>query len=347
MINLAKFRVFGNRPWVSITIALFFACLAGTGLILYMLPYNSFFSGLHTWLGFCFIAIIVLHFINNFRSLFGYLKKKHSFLIIFSAGLLCFTIVVAVYYRLAPVSTVLDFGNKLRKTVTVTEGHFQTILINQDVSGKKLIIEVRVGDRYRDRPFPFLFGRTITSPPQMAFWVEDTAGNYIRTLYVTAKTGYPIIYPVDRIRSDTVSRPEALPYWSHKRSEAYGRKDFSPEVDAVTGATPHGHFNIETDLPGALRKFRVLAEINRSFDFNDYYTKNKYPNDPVYSGDGNPGQPSVIYSTDINLDSDDKVYIMKLIGHGHYSGADGKLYTDMTGIDSALQIIQRMIVEVH
>ncbi len=38
---------------------------------------------------------------------------------------------------------------------------------------------------------------------------------------------------------------------------------------------------------------------------------------------------------------------MKAIGHGHYSGQTGQLYTDMQGIDTALQLVNRVVVEVR
>ena len=87
-------------------------------------------------------------------------------------------------------------------------------------------------------------------------------------------------------------------------------------------------------------------EINRSYDFNAYYTKDKYPEDPVYSGSGSSGQPSVIYAALIDLDDIQKTYLMEVVGHGHYSGADGTLYTDMTGIDTALQLVKRVIIDI-
>ncbi len=38
---------------------------------------------------------------------------------------------------------------------------------------------------------------------------------------------------------------------------------------------------------------------------------------------------------------------MSAVGHGHYSGANGNLYTDMTGIDTAFQLIKRVVVQVN
>jgi len=334
-----------KRLWINITTGLVFLSLAATGILLFLVPYNSLFSGVHVWFGICFLIISAFHIKINFRSLVRYIKNKLTFFVAATAGILFCIIVLSVNYRLQPFSSVLDFGKKLRKTAIIEEMHSQTILIDRKTAGSQFFIEVKVGEKYRDRSIPFFFGKEISSPPQFVFWLESPEGEYLETIFVTAKTGFPILYPDDKFRSNIVYRQEAFPYWLHKRNKKLENKEALSTIDGITGATPHAHFNIETNTPNKLKKFRVLAEVNRSFDFNDYYTKEKYPGDPIYNGDGYPGQPSIIYAVNIDLTSNNKTFVMKPIGHGHYSGANGKLYTDMTGIDSALDIFQRVLVE--
>lgn len=120
------------------------------------------------------------------------------------------------------------------------------------------------------------------------------------------------------------------------------------DLDAVTGATPKGHCDVRSvaQLP---RRFRVLMEINGSFDFKAHYSRDRFPEDPVYSGSGPSGQPSVIYAATIDLDraehQGERSHLLSPVGHGHHSGRDGRLYTDMPGIDTALQLIDRVIVD--
>ncbi len=334
-----------RRQWTSLTGALVFVFLAVTGLLLFVIPYNSFFSGFHIWLGLCFIFIVIFHVQNNLGSLSGYVLEKKSGIIITVILLNTAILAGGVYFWVKPFSSVLDFSNKLKRTVRVEDGRYQIIKTKKNDHERKITIEVKAGKYYRGREKPFLFGLSLTSGPQMAFWLEDMKGNLIKTLYTTRKTSYPAIYSNFTFRSNTISRPEALPYWFFKYKKQHSGDTF--KVDAVTGATPRGHYDIESYYPNRLHKFKVLAEVNRSFDFNDYYTKDKFPDDPVYSGDGHPGQPSVIYAAEIDLNSKKKIYIMRPIGHGHYSGADGKLYKDMTGIDTGLEIIKRIIVQIE
>ena len=42
------------------------------------------------------------------------------------------------------------------------------------------------------------------------------------------------------------------------------------ELDGVTAPTPLGHYDLESRAPSSLRRFRVLLEVNRSYDFNGH-----------------------------------------------------------------------------
>jgi len=48
----------------------------------------------------------------------------------------------------------------------------------------------------------------------------------------------------------------------------------------------------------------------------------------------------------LKLSSKQKYFPMTIIGHGHYSGKDGKLYKNMENFTTALELVDRIIVEV-
>jgi len=51
----------------------------------------------------------------------------------------------------------------------------------------------------------------------------------------------------------------------------------NPVPDAYTGATPSGNFKIRTRLDNPVSEpFRILFEINQSWDWNEYWTNNKF-----------------------------------------------------------------------
>lgn len=339
-----------KRSWVSIGLISTLLGMVISGVMSYALAYSESIAGIHTWFGIAFIFLMVFHLRNNLKTLFNYVRQHKGKQLLSISVTFGLAMIVGVLLALPPFSQVLEFGKNLRKSVSVEEGTFQTLTTNVGDSGIPIEIELRKGAHYESDPQPLFLGLTYTSTPQVAFWLEDLEGQYINTIYVTQKISNASFVSTDDIFK-TVSRPESLPHWAHQRGVSYGGDSFMPstdnnDLDGMTGATPLGNYDVRSKLKTELRQFKVMMEINRSYDFNDFYTKDKYPNDPIYSGSGSSGQPSVIYSTTINLDDNEQTYIMKPVGHGHYSGKDGKLYPNLQGIDTALQLVKRVIVSI-
>lgn len=318
------------------------SALGLTGLLSFVLPYSTALAGIHVWFGFTFLLVVVLHLCNNGRALLSYFRRAGGRARLLTGVGLVTSILLGVALYVPPFSAVLEAGHKLRKIQAVEDGEYQIISTRATVNGASLTIDVRAGDEYESDPQPLFLGLTYTSTPQLVFWLEDMDGNYIDTLYVTKKLAESSFRLVDDFFSKApVRRPEALPYWSHKRGKRYGDGLFVPEgergeFDGVTAPTPLGHFDLRTRSVGDAGRFRVLMEINHSYDFNDYYHPPRFPDDPIYSGSGSPGQPSIVYEAVIDTTAVNRYALMRAIGHGHHSGRDGLLYTEMRGIDSAL-----------
>jgi len=295
--------------------------------------------------------LMVFHLRNNLKTLFAYLRQKRGGQWLTLGIGASLVLVVGVMLSLPPFSQVLEFGKNLRKSMTVEEGTFQTLTTHIEGGGLPIEIELRKGPHYESDPQPLLFfGLSYTTVPQVAFWLEDMEGQYLSTIYVTQKISNASFVPTDDVFG-TVKRPESLPYWAHQRGVKYDGSSLMPsanntDLDGVTGATPLGNYDVRSQIRSDLRKFKVMMEINRSYDFNDFYHQDKYPDDPIYSGSGSSGQPSLVYEVSINLEHKEEAYFMKPVGHGHHSGADGELYRDMTGIDTALELIKRVVVQV-
>lgn len=187
--------------------------------------------------------------------------------------------------------------------------------------------------------------------PLMAIWVEDMDGNYVQTLYVAQSIAKGYFSYGDkstgRWKAGEISRPAALPYWAHKRNVKNDIGNYMPKpgfevADAYTGATPKGNFNLETKTDKMISgKFRVLMEINQTWDWNSHWTNSKFPDDPEYR---TSSQPALVYAADVDTDSTQKEYLLKVIGRSHHSGADGKLYSDLDTITTALEIVSEIKV---
>jgi len=117
-----------------------------------------------------------------------------------------------------------------------------------------------------------------------------------------------------------------------------------PVTDAITGATPPGDVEISTTITDMQTgKIRLLLEINQPWDWNKFWTNDLY-DDVNYR---TSCQPSIIYAVTIDLDQNNKEYFLNPIGHGHYSGATGELFTDLSTITTALQIVGKVSVTLN
>ncbi len=189
--------------------------------------------------------------------------------------------------------------------------------------------------------------------PLMAVWVEDLDSNYVQTLYVAESIGKGVFLHGDpssgRWQPGPVRRPAALPYWGHQRGvqaeDGYyiPTKD-DPIHDALTGATPKNSFVLQSHAPDTdIRQFRVLFEINQSWNWNEYWTNNKFPGDEHYM---TSSQPAVVYEAVVDLDDLQEEYALAPIGHSHWSGQDGRLFTDLSTITTALEIAESITLRV-
>jgi len=204
----------------------------------------------------------------------------------------------------------------------------------------------------REIKIEFIKGEAFNHP-SFAIWTEDLEGDYIETLYVTeyvakGKFGYGEIEPGRwKNESGEARRPATLPYWAHKRNikspdGLYIPSSETQVPDAVTTATPKDDFALETATSYSRNaKFRILMEINQSWDSNNYWTNKKFPDDNDYFGSL---QPALIYAVTIDPVNPADEYHLNPIGHSHPAGANGKLFTDLTTLSTAKEIAHKIIV---
>jgi hypothetical protein len=181
--------------------------------------------------------------------------------------------------------------------------------------------------------------------PLMALWITDTNNNYLQTFYIAESIAKGIFKhgetSTGKWMPGPVRRPAALPVWAHSRGIPEEDSLFVPTVntpvaDAYTGATPLNDFVIHSKLQDtSVQIFYVYFEINQSWDWNEYWTNNKYPGDEDYK---TSCQPSLVYFARVDRENNQRIYELRLIGHGHYSGDDGEIYPDLDTFTTALEI---------
>jgi hypothetical protein len=187
--------------------------------------------------------------------------------------------------------------------------------------------------------------------PLMAIWLADESGHFIETLYVSESIGKGFFKHAEveagKWLPGAVLRPAALPYWVHQRN--IQNEDGMlmptaehPEVDGVTGATPSASFIMMLKTTKPLHGvYKVMMELNQSWDWNDYWYNDKYPDDHDYM---TSSQPALVYEAPINSAKPGVVCDLKPVGHSHYSGKNGQLYPDLKTLTTALTIAKQINV---
>jgi len=185
--------------------------------------------------------------------------------------------------------------------------------------------------------------------PSFVLWSEDMEGNYIKTHFIT-KSYASGIFGHEKV-NDSIWKPlpgpsyqpAALPYWTHKKGlindESLIPTPNNPFIDAYSGATPEQNFEIllPENYDG---NFRLLFEVNQTWDWNKFWTNNKYPGNSAYK---NSAQPSIIYAVTISKEMN--IFYMNPIGHGDPKGESGKLFTNLNTLTTATEIFENIKIE--
>jgi hypothetical protein len=211
---------------------------------------------------------------------------------------------------------------------------------NSEGKGPEIIVDLQKGESFYY--------------PLFAIWLEDTDGRYIQTLYVakSVATGYFKYAKQEGNKwiGGFKRAPQSLPYWSHKRGIAASDGLFVPDSesavpDAYTGATPTTSFILTSHADGIIpEKYKVMLEINQNWDWNEYWTNNKYPDDENYRMSC---QPALVYETVIDTKIPRDSYLMNPVGHSHYSGRTGELFPGLSTLTTALKIVDSVTVRLN
>ncbi|MDZ7340722.1 MAG: hypothetical protein ONB27_05150 [candidate division KSB1 bacterium] len=235
----------------------------------------------------------------------------------------------------------------------------------QAMQNQKISVTVKPGAHWR-HSFRIMGLIKVTNQPQMAFWLEDSEGNYLTTLYVTYRTAVQAWRSSPGEKKGEIRRPSSLPVWVHQH-QAGGwmekptcaschdlhtakEKIIDPNSDlaTITGATPKTGFTRAWPIPADLKpgKYIIKAEINHSKDFNNAFKEAVSENDQNYSGGKmGSGQPSIVWQGELPIGTKPSAVWLKKIGHGHPAGKDGTIFSDLSVLDSALDIIEAIEVK--
>lgn len=342
---------FNYRSFISIVMTVTFIVTAGTSLIIFLTPYSKRLREFHVIFGFLFIGFSLFHLFLNIKPLLSYIKKKNG--VKKNRELFAALTALAVFFLLffgnavPPFSTLLDFSEKMQKR---DQGE-NNIITHSDKSGTSMEIQLYKGKNYSQivrRPF-----RNAVLTPQIAIWIETPEGEFIDTLYVTERSGKSNWWSMP-FAKEPVQRQASLPAWSHRRGAESDKPDTkylmptenSPLPDSVSSATPMGNFRLNTIVNSNLDTFRIFVELNKSWDYNDYYTPEQNGEDVTlsHSRRSYSGQPAIIYSAVIKKGKAPGFFTLNLAGHSDPAGNNGEIFEDLSYMDSALEIVDLITV---
>ena len=196
----------------------------------------------------------------------------------------------------------------------------------------ELSVSVKAGKNWETTSWVGIFPMKHT--PQIAVWIEDSSGNFVKTLTVSGKSAKN-----KWLGAPDGGRPEALPVWLHKA------KSGANEVDAASSATPKKSVELEKsgqDLTDGA-EYAVFFEVNSSFDYNDAWPKSAKKGASNYSGVN--GQPSIVYSARFVAGKNSTVQLVP-VGTGSIDGSDGTLRPGLEGLTTALTLVESVTLSV-
>lgn len=216
-----------------------------------------------------------------------------------------------------------------------------TIALRDQDEGAALRLEVVPGPEWisRMQAGPFVFNVL----PQFAVWTQDESGSLVETLYVTG-ADFGKMRHAKKQEMQSAFFAECLPVWAARVAAADGRlpaKD-NPYPDAVTSATPAGRATLLTTLPTTTGSrgapLTLFLEIDKPGDANATYTEET---------SGWVGQPSLVYSVALAEPSEDGVHRLELVGRAGRDGTEARIDPELTGLDTALQLIDEVVASLE
>ena len=321
------------RHFVNFGLLFSFLTLAVSGAMAFLRPFSIVTTRVHVVFGLTTFLLVGLHL----ASRAGYFKRQVAGRQRGPLPKLWLFGVLAGWVILLGVS----IGGKSPATFLLDQSyearHRAEIVRSSPLSGflqssptQRLVARVPADGSDAALSLAIRFAEDLERLPALAVWVETTSGSMIETLYLDDSVAY----------SDTphwggkpTPRHHILPLWRHRFTLVTGI-DPSGQVDAVTGATASHSFSLDRYLKlGEENSFVLCVEVNAPHDRNETYP------DPLI------GQPSLLYTALIELDSGQPYALLELTGHGGGAEKSGAIQYDLENFTSAKRLLDLLLVK--
>ncbi|MBB3208273.1 hypothetical protein FHS27_004101 [Rhodopirellula rubra] len=320
------------RHWVNLALLLVFSTLVLTGVLVFLLPFSQTNTRLHVVSGVVCTALIVKHVLGRIpylRSAFAIRSKVigpilRTSVVVFWGGVL-----VASVTALPPTNWLMDQSYEVRERLQIVRSS-SLVGFGQTMPHRRIVVRKAKQDTNASLSIHLGYSTWLDELPTTAVWVESTTGTMIETLYLDESIAYR-----DEVsgRDATLRRSDVLPIWRHAYTAVSG-VDAKGDVDGMTGATQNHRFELDGYLtPGEDNRFVVCVEVNLPGDVNEQWRDVEW------------GQPSLLYTALIDVDSETPHAILELTGHGGGLQSDGNIRYDLESVTTARGIVDLFLAK--
>jgi hypothetical protein len=223
-------------------------------------------------------------------------------------------------------------------------------------AGGEVTIRVAPGERWLQGAA----ADSLAVGPQVAVWLEDPEGAFVATIFVTRRAATEDWVGVPGAREGEAVTPRPLPVWAAKHKgigiepmaacgACHGRRrseDKSiagdPVLEALTGPSPAAGLTRVWKVPDGVERgtYGIRVEVNQWMDFNEAYPATAAVDGTAQRGAAlGSGQPSLVWGGALEIGPSPEAIALALIGHGDPTGAVGEVDPYLTGLTSALSIV--------
>lgn len=321
------------RHIVNFGLLFTFGTLAVSGTMAFWLPFSLVTTRVHILFGIATMVLVALHLVSRvpyFRS--QLMPKKRAQVskvtvggIVAVWGILLTTAIKG--WEPAQLVVAQGYEAKNRKAIVRTSplAGFGDLTNHRRLIARKPSKEADV-----DLSLYVSFDETIEDPPTIAVWAESSTGSMIETLYIDPRLAYA---EKPTWGGSRIPRVEILPIWRHRHTLVSGIDPLG-QVDGITQATPAHKFTLDNYLQlGDGKEFILCVEVNVPGDPNETYSDPKI------------GQPSLLYTTYIELDSPQAYSLLELTGHSAGAEKNGAIQYDLDRITTAKSIVDLLLAK--
>ncbi len=330
------------RHIVNFGLLFSFSTLAVTGVLAFVKPFSLMTTRIHIVFGLATAILVVLHLVDRIKYFQFQLFRRPATenrgrriarlsigaVVLVWAGLLS-----SAVFNWVPVGLLIDLGYESQHRLEIVRSSMDSAYFEQDHERFVLRRPGKVDDSTgrANLSLKIQFSNNLDPKPTIAVWTETTVGAMIETIYLDPSIAYserPNWFGTD------TDRKEILPIWRH-RYTLYSGVDPEGKIDAFSGATASHSFTLDDYLElGTAMEFVLCVEVNQTADPNEFYL------DPIV------GQPSLLYTALIELDSAQRYRVLELTGHGGGAEKSGAIQYDLDKHTTSRKLIELLLAKV-